>query len=654
MGELKNVGISSRALLSELETRPWSTLGPSTGSNESLGKIHGWISCCQANHKQCGSTHGYHGPPGLEIGTFFPTRVIDVEKADAGIISLRDRAEVMIQFGTESEARLPTSTESSTVHKYPVYWTLSHRWGNTDEMPRLLKDTELRLREGVKLNELPPINRTWPAFRDAALLVKRLGYRYIWIDSLCIFQDSASEWQQEAITMIDIYRHSYCNISAGSASHNPANNGLFRRRKLHERLFYPVVVNINAQPYWAWHILDWENEVERAPLNKRGWVVQERFLTTRTIHFAKSQIFWECLEEINRESQTMSGSLASLESLRAMIMRDADSVEGGKKAALEFTKLKEASLKETSQKETSLKSHRRPHDEGRLERIYKYRRNIVGYFKSRGVLKFDKPKEITTELHPSPRLVRIYEEWTRIVEYYTSCRLTNESDRLIALSGIAKAFQETTGDTYLAGLWKDALVPCLAWHTGGFAGVQVRRNEYAPSWSWASITGGMVSFSVVGRWDRTPNYAKLIKERIIPKSANGDSFGLLCSAELDVECMICHLRLGEKRRYPRREAWVYYDEAHSRCFFEGDSYMTVRYDSADLANKHKVSSRSGSVPIITFIPIGRDAINICCLILERDVDNRFKRVGLMSWELEERETSFLDKWDGTKSRITLI
>lgn len=397
---LDNIKISSRALLSELEAHPWSTLGPNIGSDESLGKIHQWISSCQANHTSCGSIHGYHGSPGLETGTFFPTRVVDVEKADVGIISIRDRAEVAVQFGAENEARLPTSTEPGTVHKYPVYWTLSHRWGNTYEMPRLLEDTELRLRKGVRLDELPPINKTWPAFRDAALLVKRLGYRYIWIDSLCIFQDSASEWQREAGTMINIYRHSHCNISAGSASYNPAKNGLFRRRKLRERLLYPTVVNLGAQPYWVWHIPDWEKDVESIPLNRRGWVVQERFLTTRTIHFAKSQIFWECLEGTDYESKPTSESLAILE------RRIRSDTARGSTAVLDFYKI----------------------------------------------------KEITTELYPLPhdeeRLKKIYRSWVRIVEYYARCGLTKESDRLIAVSGIAKAFQEATGDTYMAGYGK--------------------------------------------------------------------------------------------------------------------------------------------------------------------------------------------------------
>ncbi|KAI0845135.1 HET-domain-containing protein [Daldinia vernicosa] len=592
-----------RALLSEVEAHPWSTLGPNIGSDESLGKIRQWISSCQASHKSCGSIHGHHGSPGLEIGTFFPTRVIDVEEAEAGVIFLRERAEVTVQFGTDNEARLPTSTESSTMHKYPVYWTLSHRWGDADEMPRLLKDTESQLRKGVRLDKLPPINGMWPTFRDAALLVKRLGYRYIWIDSLCIFQDSDSEWQREASTMIDIYRHSYCNISAGFASYNPANNGLFRRRELCERHLYPAVVNIDAQLWWAWCIPNWNDQVETVPLNKRGWVVQERFLATRTIHFAGNQVFWECLEDINYESKPTSESLADLE-------RNAENC-------------------------TTMKDRK-------------------------AVLMFHKLKETTTEPYPPPhdeeRSKEIYESWTRIVEYYASCGLTKESDRLIAVSGMAKAFQEATGDTYMAGLWKGAFGRYLTWYSTAYNGGQVRRSEYAPTWSWASTTGGGVEFFdwVEGHYT---SFFKLIGERIVPEPPNGDSFGLLLSAELDMECMICYLRLDTGwRRYDQGKTWVYHDEARSRCFFEGHSNTDIYYDLIDSQDKFEQANEVGDDFVCTFIPVWKQGNDTTlCLILERDVNNRYKRAGLLKWyQYNDEAKSPWDNWTRTKSLITLI
>lgn len=75
---------------------------------------------------------------------------------------------------------------------------------------KLLLSNEQFFRRGIALGELSP------TFRDAVTLVHKLGYRYIWIDSLCIIQDpnAKEDWEREAPTMKDIYGNSCCNISA--------------------------------------------------------------------------------------------------------------------------------------------------------------------------------------------------------------------------------------------------------------------------------------------------------------------------------------------------------------------------------------------------------------------------------------------------------
>lgn len=186
--------------------------------------------------------------------------------------------------------------------KHPSYWTLSHRWGDPNRILQLNKDTAPRLYGGISLEELSP------TFRDTVLLVHRLGYSYLWIDSLCIFQDSITEWQAEADNMIDVYRNSLCNISVTAASSNPSTEGLFRPRKLSPRLLYPfggaarVADDLIGTPWIAWTDSMWEDEIESAPLNTRGWVVQERFLAPRAVHFAENQIYWECLESTHCEA----------------------------------------------------------------------------------------------------------------------------------------------------------------------------------------------------------------------------------------------------------------------------------------------------------------------------------------------------------------
>ncbi|KAI1804121.1 HET-domain-containing protein [Daldinia bambusicola] len=535
-------------------------------------RIREWDSSCQTKHKYCNLNRRHRVASGLGANTFFPSRVIDVEKADIGIVSLRDRAEVLALFGSKND-------------NYPVYWTLSHRWGETNAMPRLLKETERGLREGVKLDELPPINRTWPAFRDAALLVKRLGYRYLWIDSLCIFQDSEIEWQREAGMMVDIYRHSYCNISAIFSSHDPANTGLFRKRGLSCRLFYPFLINEdNDKPSWLWYLPSWENEVGNAPLKSRGWVVQERFLSTRTIYFAEHQILWECLEATDYEVQLSS---KVLKQAIALVTRD-----------------------RTESYENDPKS-------------YLYASNIK------------MPKEL-------------YNEWDRVVNYYMSCGLTKESDRIIAISGIAKAFHEATGDTYLAGLWKSRLEQELLWCIFRRGEYRIQCHGHTPSWSWISLTEGVLNPRVRLQLshDRYTSCIKLIEERIVPNSPDGDSFGLLQSAELEIECTRLYLQLGSETNEDETTVGVYYDEARSRP-------LEIYYDIPDSRDR----SKGGSL-IHTFIPIAIEnsiyhRINsVHGLIVEREANNKYKRVGCLQcrWDTCYYDEELLSE----KSHIILI
>ncbi|KAF0320945.1 cyclin-dependent kinase-like 4, partial [Colletotrichum asianum] len=69
------------------------------------------------------------------------------------------------------------------------YMTLSHRWDHlTDEEAQLtVRNVDSRV-EGLSLSSLPP------SFRYAAFLTRELGIRYLWIDSLCILQDSREDW----------------------------------------------------------------------------------------------------------------------------------------------------------------------------------------------------------------------------------------------------------------------------------------------------------------------------------------------------------------------------------------------------------------------------------------------------------------------------
>ena len=106
---------------------------------------------------------------------------------------------------------------------------------------------------------------------------------YLWIDSLCIIQDSVEDWQHESMNMGMVYSGAVCNIAA--TGFPDGSNGLFIAAEA--ALDEPIEVQLNADVTahegecfrkGDYHLVDfssWSNGVDNAPLNKRGWVVQE-------------------------------------------------------------------------------------------------------------------------------------------------------------------------------------------------------------------------------------------------------------------------------------------------------------------------------------------------------------------------------------------
>lgn len=90
------------------------------------------------------------------------------------------------------------------------YVALSYAWGNT-RMVKLMQGNVLFLRTPGSLTKLPDLPQT---LRDAITLVRNVGERYLWIDSLCILQDNKVDMEQQMGQMGDLYTHSYFTIFA--------------------------------------------------------------------------------------------------------------------------------------------------------------------------------------------------------------------------------------------------------------------------------------------------------------------------------------------------------------------------------------------------------------------------------------------------------
>ncbi|KAK0616722.1 heterokaryon incompatibility protein-domain-containing protein, partial [Immersiella caudata] len=101
------------------------------------------------------------------------------------------------------------------------YGTLSHCWGTT-QMLRTTSATLPGRYAGIPWTKLPL------TFRRAVDTTRRLGFRYLWIDSLCIVQDSVDDWNGESSRVSNIYRDAVVCISALDAK--GSSEGLYRPR----------------------------------------------------------------------------------------------------------------------------------------------------------------------------------------------------------------------------------------------------------------------------------------------------------------------------------------------------------------------------------------------------------------------------------------
>lgn len=367
-----------------------------------------WLSDCQDHHEHCDASREEKG--------WYPSRLLNVDTHQ-------------MESGSDL-VRLIECAKSPPTD--PSYLTLSHCWGSTTFLC-LNRSTIRNLQAGFSVALLPE------TFRDAILIARRLRVQYLWIDSLCIMQDKddLSDWLNEAGQMHKVYSNAILNISAAGAANS--TKGLFAHRDP-ETLIPPEVQLFmdGLQPskestkYRLYRTAFWETELAQAPLIKRAWVLQERLLAPRVLHFGQNELLWECCEM--EASEAYPNGL-----IPAMTIGTAS----------HFKRLD-------------------PLVEGRRLRQY-------------GLQEMD------------PRFFG-HELWKRVVENYSACLLTNGEDKLIALSGIAKRISRMVGDRYVVGMWKFCLESQLLWWVQHRRQANdkpsVRPAEYrAPTFSWASVDG---------------------------------------------------------------------------------------------------------------------------------------------------------------------
>jgi len=347
--------------------------------------ISTWLQKCNKEH-QC-----WNGKASL------PSRVLDV--------SISDGADDIIRLYESRGEMVP-------------YACLSYCWGHALPL-KTTRDTYEDRQRGITFGQLPR------ALQDAVTVTRALGIQYLWIDALCIMQDSLEDWEVESSNMAAIYRSAYAVIAADISK--DCDTPFLPRTRPDGPQRERALVEVSEPDGSTFVIYGRENNgwghqqplrntgfadpVGFRPLGARAWALQEEVLASRIIHFTPNELFWQCQSSVFCECTDLDGKVANEEfNPRLWFKRCLESEDPNK------------------------------------------------------TLRY----------------------WKRLMNNYMSRSISQGMDRLPALSGMVKALSDVEHlGRYNAGLWSAHLPFALLW-TG--RGTTRRMVPYrAPSWSCFSL-----------------------------------------------------------------------------------------------------------------------------------------------------------------------
>lgn len=403
------------------------------------------------------------------------------------------------------------------------------------------------------------VSRLSKTFQDAVDITWRLGILYIWIDSICINQDDAHEWEMECPKMGEIYGNAYLVVAASLA--HDGNDGCYAfrsRRKLNMHLPQKTIGvfvresidhNIWQRDEPSWQL--WDDS--KLPLFRRAWAHQERLLAKRIVHYTHQELVWECRSSFYCECGVLDKTCS-----------------------------------ERGQFPTSLS------------------------FKARYA-------QVVESGSDADRL----DMWFAVVDQYMSRHITRASDRLPALSAIARQIDKHgIMELYVAGMWAPWLPACLMWWSdhqrariaGQHTPTHTRSSPSSvPTWSWLSVEGP------VSTWGRNPRSLLRIK-CINYQPASDDPYGPCVDASIVLEGSLVPIQItaepvaGVLQRHSIKTT----RSAESAILIPDTNPFEIPADML----------RSTTSLALAFSLLELDLLN--CLILMRYSDNMntFRRLGI--------------------------
>jgi serine/threonine protein kinase len=247
--------------------------GRNIESDASLSNAKTWLDECSHTHEACRHT-------AIRDGTILPTRLIEI---DQRIFSGGQNETIRARI-VQTDAIEPATDKVD-------YVALSHVWSHIQ--PLLTSDTLSSMQTELSSESLPI------AVTNAIAAAQDLGYKYLWVDSLCVLQDSEEDKERECASMASTFRNAaltivldqitddkvgseltvlgttdktYLTSSNGSTTDKSPTSGRLPASSL-------LPAGILTTPNFGW--------------DTRAWVLQDRLLSRRFLHLGE-QLYWEC------------------------------------------------------------------------------------------------------------------------------------------------------------------------------------------------------------------------------------------------------------------------------------------------------------------------------------------------------------------------
>ncbi|RFU24663.1 hypothetical protein B7463_g11675, partial [Scytalidium lignicola] len=367
--------------------------------------IKDWISTCYQHHSAADCPR--------HTDEILPRRIIDVGSSQDCIVSL-----------------------NVSTNMRGTYIALSHVWGA--EIHNKLKMKLLQeWSRSIDVRILPQ------SFQDAITVTRKLGLRYIWIDALCIVQDSLKDWELESSKMGDVFKNSFLTIAVSATSQDP--DGFLTRNSPYASSCQLELLSTEGKS--CGHVWVKPQASPKGKIDTRAWCLQENILSTRVLTFTSEECFFEC-----RKNYRVSESGVYSFSDSRYFCSGGKLIEALSRAAKEF------------QNAEALDKSRR---EAICQTIAEHWYTMIG----------------------NPATCHL------VGSGYGTRHLTYTSDKLPALSGLAHEVHRIIQCKYLAGIWECHILLGLLWRR---VRKDMLRSEHipeklgdpqAPSWSWAASNG---------------------------------------------------------------------------------------------------------------------------------------------------------------------